>query len=216
MIPTLADCVRIIEQCRVALRGWDFPHLSHERDEREFGDNYVASWAYFMDEIEYWRFYQSGQFLHLHAIQESVSAKWRKQLEADARGHLRHLHVDWSRIGGFISLMNFFYRIIEIVEFATRLCQKDVYRDHLSITIELKQIKNFLLTTDWRRSWSELRKCKQESLGHSWTVHSTQLIAGSSDHSLKIAKWFFERFGWLNPSDDILRREQQNFLEGRV
>ena len=122
LIPTLAECLKAVEQCRVALRGWDFPTLSNSQEEREFGENYVASWTAFMEEIEYWRFYQSGQFLHLHAIEEAVSANLRKQLEAAAQRNVRHSNVDSNQVAGFISLMNFFYRIIEIIEFATRLC----------------------------------------------------------------------------------------------
>jgi len=191
--------------------------LINTQEEREFGENYVASWTAFMGEIEYWRFYQSGQFLHLHAIEEAVSADLRKQLEAAAKRNPLHSNVDSNQIGGFISLMSFYYRIIEIVEFATRLCQRGIYKDHLTITIELKKIRNFVLTAEPSRLWFRLlHQCKQESLGHSWRFHSTELVASSSQASLRIAKWFFERFGWLDPSDELLRREQENFLAGRL
>ncbi len=217
LVPTRADCLKLVEQCQVSLRGWSFPFISNRQEEREFGENYVASWVNFMGEIEYWRFYQSAQFLHLHAIEESLQGTLRSQLEATAQSHFTHLHVDWNRVGGFLSLMNFFYRIIEIVEFATRLCQKDVYKDQLTMSIELKRIKNFVLITNSRKSWSyELWQCKQESLGHSWTLPSAQLVATSAQESLKVAKWFFEGFGWLDPSDELLRREQENFLAGRL
>ncbi len=50
LVPTRADCLKLVEQCQVSLRGWSFPFLSNRQEEREFGENYVASWVNFMGE----------------------------------------------------------------------------------------------------------------------------------------------------------------------
>ena len=30
LIPSLSECVKLVEKARVQLRGWDFPHLSNK------------------------------------------------------------------------------------------------------------------------------------------------------------------------------------------
>ena len=70
LIPTLSQCFEIIQQTKVHLRGWDYPHLSTRNTERASGSNWIASWTPFMNHNEYWRFYQSGQFLHLFSVRE--------------------------------------------------------------------------------------------------------------------------------------------------
>src|SRR5829696_6596341 len=61
-IPTLADCWRIVEESRVSLRGWDYPHVDPAQQLR--GDDWVQSGAAWANHVELWRFYQSGQFVH--------------------------------------------------------------------------------------------------------------------------------------------------------
>ncbi len=34
LIPSLTECVKLVEKARVHLRGWDFPHLSNRDNER--------------------------------------------------------------------------------------------------------------------------------------------------------------------------------------
>lgn len=213
-IPSLARCVELVEQTKVSLRGWDFPHLSDE-EKRAYASNYVASWANFMGTIEYWRLYQSGQFIHLHAVEE-VQNEYRKSLEKAAASHIGHLKIDLAAIPGYFSFTNFLYRIIEIFEFAARLSEKGVYENELTITIQLKHVRGFVLMADENRSWSQIRAADTDDLGRSWSLAVPALIADRSELALNVAVWFFERFHWLNPPLEVLRREQQSFLRGLV
>ena len=92
-IPTLSKAQEIIQSCIVTLRGWDYPHLSHRDTERTQGVNWVASWADFMGHLEYWRFYQSTQFLHLFSIREATEERWRSRLQELATFHLSETAV---------------------------------------------------------------------------------------------------------------------------
>src|SRR5436309_4044427 len=87
LIPSLTDCVRLVEKARVQLRGWDFPHLSNRDTDRSHGSNWTGSWASFEGQVEYWRLYQSGQFIHLAAVSEAVQQKWQEQLKRDTMSH---------------------------------------------------------------------------------------------------------------------------------
>ena len=215
-IPSLAECFRIIEKNRVRLRGWDYPHLSNRENERGQGKNWVASWVDFRGHYEYWRFYQSGQFLHLFAVRESTEAGWREKLEAETASHLNYMRdIDWSKVPGFVSMRNFIFSTTEIVEFAARLCQADVYRGQFHLSIALNEIKGFVLTTDWDRMWDRYCAAGEDSLGKTWSIDSGALIADSVKQTLDVTVWFFERFGWLNPSMDVLRRDIEDYLRGR-
>src|SRR5262249_6008882 len=92
-IPSLTECFKLVEKARVQLRGWDFPHLSNRETDRGHGSTWIGSWAAFMGSIEYWRLFQSGQFIHYSAVGEAVGERWHSQLKQAAMSHLRH-HKD--------------------------------------------------------------------------------------------------------------------------
>jgi len=215
-VPSLFECFQIIEKNKVRLRGWDYPHLSHRDTERTQGVNWVASWTDFMGHLEYWRFYQSTQFLHLFSIREATYEPWRSRLQELATFHLSQItDLDLEKVPGFISMMNFLYNVTDIIEFATRLCQAQVYKGSLNISIQINHIRNFILTTEINRAWDIYCSAGEDSLGKTWTINCESLVGDSPQYSLDIVVWFFERFGWLNPSRDVLRKDIDNYLKGR-
>lgn len=216
VIPSLSQCFQIIEKNRIRLRGWDYPHLSNHDNERTQGTNWIASWSNFRGHNEYWRFYQSTQFLHLFSVREATEEGWRSKLQKEAGLQLFHLNgTDWDSVPGFISIPNFIFTVTEIIEFAARLCQAQVYTGNLSIAIHLNGIRGFVLTTDLDRMWTTYCAAGEDRLGKTWPIDSGSLIADSPQHSLNIIIWFFERFGWLNPSIDVLRKDIDDYLKGR-
>jgi len=136
-ISSLGKCFAIIEKTKLSLRGWDYPHLSRRDTERGQGSNWVASWSDFWSHNEYWRFYQSGQFLHLFSVREAVEPEWRKKMESEMRALLSYMdEVEWDKVPGFISIINFNYQITEIYEFAARLCEAQIYTGKVNIKSE--------------------------------------------------------------------------------
>lgn len=215
LIPSLAQCERLVEQCQVRLRGWYYPHLSRRDSERARDKNWIAGWSGFRGNVEYWRFYQSGQFLHLFAIYEASVQEFHEQLKATTRSHLGRREFegfDWDSVPGFISITNFIYTVTEIFEFASRLSAKNVYPTKLAISVSLERIKGFVLTTDFDRAWYNLYQASGDSLGHTWTFSAQELTTSSAEKALQTACWFFERFGWLNPPIETLRQDQEKFL----
>ncbi len=213
LIPTLDKCFEIIEKTRVMLRGGDYPHLSNQDTKRLRGNNWIASWANFMMQREYWRFYQSGQFLHIFSLPEAIDPEWKQKIKSVMKCYLSldgDINID--NVPGFISIENFIYKVTEIFEFAARLCQAQVYEGALNIDIRLIDIKNFVLSTD-SRFWPAYYAATERELNHSWSIDSNHLVADSANHARNAVSWFFERFGWTPPSLELIRQVQENFLK---
>lgn len=217
LIPSLSKCFEIIERTKLSLRGWDYPHLSRRDTERGQGNNWVSSWSDFMGHYEYWRFYQSGQFIHLFSVREATEREYKQKLKSDMQSHriFTDGEIDWEAVPGFFSITNFIYNITEIFEFAARLCQSQIYTGTLTIQVDIKRIKGFVLTAPWERAWHSYYAASQDNLSKSQEVDSEQLVAASKDISLSTIIWFFERFGWMSPSKDVIRQDQENLIQGK-
>lgn len=216
LIPTLTACTQLVEQRRVQLRGWDFPHLPLQSERRLQGSNWIGTEVTFQGTIEFWRLFQSGQFIQVSAVREATEPDWRSKLESDTKSHLRHLgERDWSKVPGFISITNTIYNIAEFFEFISRLCQSGMYNDEIEWEIEINRIRGFVLTTDWNRSWSYYCDAKEDSLSKEGTARYSDLITNSADISLKTIVWFCECFGWISPNEEQLKRDLENYLAGR-
>ena len=217
LIPTLTECVKLVEKTRVRLRGWDFPHLSHLQDERTHGSHWMGSWANFMGSIEYWQLFQSSQFVHFAALREATERQWRGKLQEEAMDHLRHLsNVEWDAVPGYVSLVNLVYTITENFEFAARICQAGVYRGSIDIRIDLNRVKGYLLTDDRSPIWRRRSFASQDHFERIWSVTSDNLIASSSEHSMKAIVWLCECFGWMSPNVEAIRKDQENLLSGKL
>ena len=208
LIPSPPECFRLVEQTSVRFRGWPYPYLSNRQDERHVRANGVEAWTENEYATEYWRFYQSGQFLHLFTLNENNPRHQPQQRL------LRSMYG--SQTPGYVDFLGLLYTVTEIFEFATRLCLQELYRGSLEITIELKDIEGFRLWVpeparhvpyEWVSHEPELR----------WTrpFPVVELIANSADRALDAAIWFFERFGWESPSKDSLGRDQREMLGWR-
>jgi len=217
LIPSLSKCFEIIERTKLSLRGWDYPHLDKRDTNRERGNNWVSSWSDFMGHFEYWRFYQSGQFLHLFSVREATEVDFKEKLKSEIKSHriMTDGQIDWEEVPGFLSIINFIYNITEIYEFAARLCQSQIYTGTLNIQIDIRGIKGFVLTAPWERSWHSYYAASQDTLTNLQKIDTEKLIAASKDVSLSTILWFFERFGWMSPSEDVIRQDQDDLIKGR-
>jgi hypothetical protein len=212
-IPTIARCIELVQQNAVQLRGWEYPYLSSKAEQRQLGNNWIASWSDFMGHMEYWRLYQSGQFIHLFSVYEAAP-EHRKKLQSTAASHINR--SDWDKVPGFIHIRNFLFTLTEIYEFASRLSEEGIYQDKVNISIELKNIEGFVLTTDWDRAWSNYYPATQAILAFKATYPATTLVYESAELALQTTIWFFERFGWLKPPLESFRSDQKLFLERRL
>lgn len=214
-LKTLNECQQLVSSTKLSLRGWDYPHIN-TRTNWEIGQNWVGSAVQFGNHLEYWRLYQSGQFIHYQAVREVLDADWHQKLLGAARSHASwRTDIAWDKVPGFFSLLNFLYTVTEIFEFAARIAQAGVYSGEISIDIGLRGVKGFVLTPEIDRAWMDVRAASADKIEHVWNVHSRDLVAGSSEAALDACVWFFERFNWMQANVEQLRRDQTKFMSGR-
>lgn len=214
-ISSIARALEIVTQNRVALRGWDFPHISSQN--KGYGPNWVASWSDFVGHLEYWRFYQSAQFLYLGSIGEVTEPDWNAKIRETMKNHLKwNNDINVNEVPGFISIVNLVYTVTEVFEFAARLSQSGIYEDALKIHISLIDIKGFLLAADANRLWHSAYAATERELHREVTLTPAALVSTSANEALSAIVWFFERFGWLQPPIEVLREDQQKLITGRI
>jgi hypothetical protein len=217
-VGTLAECLDVLRHAQVRLGGWEYPYLSPDPQEQSWGNSWIEGWAEFGGQSEYWRFYQSGQFLHLLGVEEATNARWRTHLaDLTRRRVFVAPGVDFSAVPGFISITRLLYTVTGVFEFAARLAERGVLGDSCTVAINLRGVKGFLLTVgDADRFFRRYREAGQDDLGREWKCEKQALLAESAELALAASRWFYERFGWMEPGMDILKRDQENFLAGRM
>ena len=212
-VPSLTECIAVIEATKVRLRGWDYPHLSRKAGQTGRGNDYIDSWTAFMGHLEYWRFFQSAQFLHLFAVREALEPQGAAKLKQTAIWHIGEPGVV-EAAPGFFSLLNVVYTVTEVFEFASRLCQRGVHEGTVIIDIRIRGARGFGIIPEADREWSEYYALGSDDVGHAWTIESADLVAATSQHALDATLWVFDRFGWPNPPREIIARDQEKFLKG--
>ncbi len=206
-IETLSECWRLIESSRVSLRGWDYPHVNHQH--RQNGKDWIESWYDSRSHREYWRFYQSGQFLHLFSFTED---QYHDKAEEKAKSDVPALNS--FSPSGYLDAIPALWTITEIFEFATRLAQKANFGDFVSITIQMVEVKDrVLFTSDHARDFSRPYVARESTLSKEWSLRTEQLLSESSEFALNAVEWFFERFQWMEPPRQVLADAQRRLLE---
>jgi hypothetical protein len=193
-IPMLSECRRHVEESSVRLRGWDYPHL---RDVTN-GKNWIESsedWLH--GHIEYWRYYQTGQFVHHFAMNEDYeeSSKGRHGLD-------------------FISTL---YRFTEIFEFGSRLAARGLLSPGVDVRVELHNCEDReLFSWDPARFIDSNHRSVTPTIVYKTTTTDTELLGRGSEMALDGTIHVLERFNWNNVPREIFAEEQAKFLERRL
>jgi len=198
-IPHYSDLFSIVEKNSVRLRGWDYPHIDYQSAPLRGGD-WVGQEFDCQDEIEVWRFYTSGQFVHFFTI-------W-----GDWRDHSTHWPDEpgWKP-GRFIYYVPTVYSFVEIFEFAARLALSPAGAASMSVEIQLHGLQGRqLVETDSAFRFSQDYYTQMPEWNHRWEGSQTDLIARPRELAAEAARDLFARFG-LDLSLESLAR-----IEARI
>lgn len=207
-ITSLNECKKLVKDCAVSLRGWDFPHHS-SRYEPLSGLNWVESLTDWEEFKELWRIYQSGQFIHFSGCMEDWLGE-AKTLFGTPR--------KWKYTpGSVLSVLNTLFRVTEIYEFASRLANRKIFDEGLYLNIELNRMKNRrLIMLDRRRFLFRDYPCTIDHLPHSNTISIEDILGKAHNLALDHTIWIFERFNWDSPPRNVLEEDQKKLLERRL
>ncbi|MEW8030315.1 MAG: hypothetical protein AB2806_21580 [Candidatus Thiodiazotropha sp.] len=216
-IASLSECQAIIERHQVRMRGWYYPHISHQPGQSGAGSNWIGNWSGGGGRhTEYWRFYQSAQFIHLFCVNEAVEKDWHQKLLTDTKGHLSHYRdLDLDSVPGFMSTVNILYTMSEIVEFATRLAVAGVYEGDFIVDVSLEGVKGFVLTTDWNRAWHEYYSVAESTIRRRKVINIEELISSPASVTQDWTEWIYQCFGWLNPSAEAIKKDIEEYRAGK-
>jgi hypothetical protein len=194
-IPSLSKCWRVLEDSVVQLRGWDYPHVHGEhRINRQHWIESSVDWEY--GHIEYWRFYQSAQFIHHFAMREDYEAASK-----DLRG---------------LDFINTVYTFTEIFEFAARLAAKELLSPSAVISVELHGCDGRQVISWDRGRYLRNHVSAEPAIRVSRVASDSALLAESPHFAIEASMFVFERFNWMDAPTGMLEEEQARLLERRL
>lgn len=189
-ISKLSDLWALIERTRVRLRGWDYPHLSPTRSERENGHNFIGCWSSF-SQLECWRLYQSGQFAHVFSLAEG-EPRYAEQLAASLWEETSHSEQHEQ----FLDITSRIWTVTEVFEFASRLAHSGLLAAGASISVELNGVQGCALSfRDRSRVMYDVYRATIPTIAYRVDSSGQDLIGNPRDLALDAAEWIFERFG---------------------
>jgi hypothetical protein len=199
-IAKLGELRKIIEDLSVRFRGWDFPHI--DREGPILGTDWIESSVDWSNYVEYWRAYQSGQFIYIGGIRTD----WYDQSIFEQPSN------DWKP-GQLLPIGDTIYRLTEIFEFANRLAIGPLAVDAMTVSIKLVGLKGRRLYIDNqnRSGFSFPRTAGIEEYPMTFSVLSPELVAKTRELALTAAEELFERFDW-EPGHDMLAQWQNELF----
>jgi len=206
-IPTFSEARELVQSCKVQWGGWDYPHWN-EASAQNMSD-WVESQEDWEHHIEHWRFYRSGQFVHLFALHED---------HLDLREVLPTRYPARRPRAGYVSYVWATHKVTEILEFASRLANKHALRPSAFISIGLYNLKDHELT-----SFSASRHLDdgyvysmEDPIVIEREIPQDELVVNAGSFALDFIVEIFERFNWNNPPRQILAEEQKRLRERRL
>jgi hypothetical protein len=203
-IESLGRCKEIIRDLSVRWKGWYYPHYSFKNPPTN-GIDYIEQSLDFQQYLEFWRYYQSGQFIHFFGMVED----WQDQVTEWSKTNLKPFEA--------LDVIDALYTFTEIYEFMSRLAAKELLGDSCKISITLHRTKNRqLIMLDRKRHFSGLYKSELEPIPREISISTAELMAKSAELSLDHTIWVFEKFNWDNPPRGVLLEDQKKLIERRL
>lgn len=209
-LKSLGACKELIEKQAIELRGWDYPHFPRRNDSSsglEIENDHYQGWVDWGYHSEFWRMYQSGQFIHYLALRED----W---FEKDSFPGIGKAPV----AGECLSLIGTVYQITEFYEFLSRLMQSGIYDEGVRVSISLHNTKG-------RRLWLQAHdrvplsgsyKTEAEVIKFEDTFQKADVFQNSQKIAFEKIISLFDRFGWHQPNRNMIENDQLDLLKKRI
>ncbi len=208
----LSECRELVEGNKVMLRGWDYPHcpIINDNDSGLLAcQNYYEGWIDYWNATEFWRMYESGQFLHYLALRED----WA---ENDGFGYYRNKHIEPMTAIGITG--GIVHQLTEVYIFLSRLSSRSIYNEGVKVSLSLNNTKGRMLwIEDAMRGVFRIEyKTGSEKIEYIKKYSMKDVVAKPKELAFDAIIFFFERFGWLKPSIDGIKSDQEHLLNLRT
>jgi len=207
-INDLIQCLKIVEECKIMLRGWDYPHISN-KEPPYCGIDYFESVTDWDAYKEFWRMYQSGQFVHLFGLHED----WFED-EIPLFGPSQYSSI---KPGSILEVSMTLYSLTEIFQFATNLARKNLFDESAFVSIKLHGLMNRTLQSfDFgRRFWNQYT-CHINSFPIEKEIPVKTLLEKNDEIALTETFEVFKRFNWASPPKDTFKTDQLKLIERKI
>jgi hypothetical protein len=202
-IASTDDLFPIVEKNSVRFRIWDYPRIDR-KGPPQCGDDWAGQECDCQNEIELWRLYLSGQFVHFFAMAEDWMDQTGTVQTEPERSWGRHLYY-----------LHTLYSLVEIFEFAARLALSPAGDGTMRVEIEIKGLEERQVIMEFPLDHMPNTRCGKPAEASDWKFSQeypqAELIARPRELAALAAlaaQDLFEKFG-MNVSLDILREQQQ-------
>ena len=207
-ISSLSECWNIMERAAVAWGHPEYPIIGWE-DEREEGEDWIASSINYGVQREYWRLYRSGQFIQWRGL-------WLERREDEqALSRFAELHPLAPTPHGYVDYTTLLRTPLEIFTFAGRLgvAQALDYSPVIEIAMNGLEGRVMFTVDPWRGESRDIHSAKGDTFAHSWTASLLDLISSPEGLAANATLRLLEHFDYVSTSEDGIKREQQKFLD---
>ncbi|MDD5731954.1 MAG: ATP-binding protein [Patescibacteria group bacterium] len=185
-----------IEEQRVQLRGWDFPHI--DRDDFVNANGGVQSWTKFLPKhVSAFRFYQSGLFVYKNSF-------WEDGREGD---DIDKVLKEFSFIGAIYSMTEIFLFIKQFY------IDKIKYDDELDIKIILhktdgRELKSYEPMVIWFGGYTS----REPTIILEDTISAIKIQSSWKEIANDFCMKMFHIFNWNDVSFQIIEKWQDKLL----
>ncbi len=210
----LSDCKKIVSESSVQLRGWDYPHVPTQEDEKQglynIDSNRYESWIDWSIYKEVWRFYKSAKFIHLRGLNEHWYDEFKVIFGENPLPRLSP--------GTVVDAINAVYVLTEMLTFSYNLINRLDSVDSFNLRVTLCNVKDNRLTT-----LDPSRAPIHAQVNHTVDIKALGVVLSKADtidkdRMLKLAREasqnIFESFEW-HASESLLEEEQKKLLSRR-
>lgn len=209
-ISNLSDCLDLVTNNKVSLRGWSYPYVPNENVDRKGivpGNNYYEGWISSRIHLELWRMYQSMQFIHFCALWED----WEKE---DIFFH----HENPKEPGSVLNVIGTTYHFVEIYEFLRRLVRAGLYQQGVQVKIELCNTdgRKLMIDDPFRGRFFQEYKTGAQDISFDQQYESENILLSAQELATDCIVHFFRRFGWNQPNIQAIKEDQRKLLSGKI
>jgi hypothetical protein len=181
------ECFRIVQRASVSLRGWDYPHLPSRNEDISILNESAAARTDWGQHIEYWRMFQSSQFIHLRA-----------------------LHEDWRDADPYATGL-----VAEVFEFLGRLAADGLYEQGVEVSLELHgaQGRGLWVDSPDRAPLAYDRRSDEDVIAYKRKLSNSEILE-QKVRAAEAVQHIFERFRFLIADKQVLEMVEELYSLG--